>query len=165
MTLVELVIFIVVVGLGVAGILLVMNFTTGRSADPMVREQANLIAESYLEEILTKKFVDPSSNTVCPAPPPNRSNYDNVCDYNGLSNNGARDQFNNPVSGLEGYSVSAAVTGDGTVTLNNINNTGAVRVLRVDVTVTGPADTTVRLAGYRTNYNCYNVGDTGCRPL
>lgn len=164
-TIIELVFFIVVVGIGVGGIMLVMNFTASRSADPMFRAQSRFIAEAYMEEILLKPFVDPTANAVCPAPPANRAIYNNVCDYNGLANAGAIDQLGNPIAGLEQYNVSASVTGDGTVALNNINNTGAVRVLRVNVTVTDPQGTAMTLTGYRTNYNCFNAVDPGCRPL
>ncbi len=92
-----------------------------------------------------------------------------MCDYNGLTNAGARNQFNNPVSGLESYTVSVTVTGGATVTLgpadNQINNTGVLRVLRVDVRVQGPAATDMTLTGYRTNYNCNAAGDAACKPL
>ena len=44
----ELLIFIVVVGAGLAGILSVMNTSVASSADPIVRKQAIAIAESVL---------------------------------------------------------------------------------------------------------------------
>lgn len=173
-TLVEMVIFIVIVSLGIAGILLVMSVTTLRSADPMVQQQALLIAESYLEEILHKRFRDASPTlaaTICPLPEvAGRAAYDNVCDYHGLNDNaGAVDQLGGAVTGLTAYNVSVTVTGtagDGTA-LNNINNIGALRVLRVDVEVTNDnvADFQVRLTGYRTNYYCSSTevtGDPGC---
>jgi MSHA pilin protein MshD len=55
-TLIELVIFIMVVSLAVAGILLVMNITTQHSADPQLRKQALAIAESLLEEVESAGF-------------------------------------------------------------------------------------------------------------
>ena len=56
-TLIELIIFIVVVGAGLAGILSVMNTVVKSSADPMVRKQAIALADSILEEILQKEGV------------------------------------------------------------------------------------------------------------
>jgi MSHA pilin protein MshD len=172
-TLVELVVAIAIIGTGVAGILAVMEVTTRRSADPMIMQQAQLIAESYLEEILLKKFYDPDTNNVCPAPEASRADYDNVCDYNGLNNStGALDQFGNTVSGLESYNVAVTVTADNTVTLGppgpgEINNTGALRVLRVNVVVTHDnfGGVSVPLTGYRVNYNCNLAADPGCKPL
>jgi len=171
-TLVELVVSIAIIATGVAGILGVMNLTTRHSADPMIVQQAQLIAESYLEEILLKKFYDPDTNNVCPAAEGSRASYDNVCDYNGLSNNtGAVDQLGGAVPGLESYNVTVTVTADNTVTLGSglsqINNTGALRVLRVDVVVTHDTVTgmSVALTGYRVNYNCNLAADPGCKSL
>lgn len=177
-TLVEMVIFIMIVSLSVAGILIVMTATTQRSADPMVQQQALLIAESYLEEILHKRFRDEEptlATTICPAPEVGgRGSYDNVCDYHGLNDTaGAVDQLGNTVTGLTAYNVSVSVTGtvgDATAlgpTISQINNTGALRILRVDVEVThdDTPDFQMRLTGYRTNYYCSSTevtGNPGC---
>lgn len=176
-TLVELVVFIVIVGIAVAGILMVMTTTTQRSADPMIRQQALLIAESYLEEVLLKPIRDPSpgTNRICPAPEAGRGAYDNVCDYYNLTNTGAVDQLGNSVPGLERYNVSVSVTPSpasptAPVSLHTLSNdyvNNLIRVMRVEITVT-PQDAPmlrVRLAGYRTNYNCNVAGDAGCLAL
>ncbi|RJQ49169.1 MAG: hypothetical protein C4528_01315 [Gammaproteobacteria bacterium] len=176
-TLVELIVFIVIVGIAVAGILMVMTTTTQRSADPMIRQQAQLIAESYLEEVLLKPVLDPSSGTnrICPAPETSRGAYDNVCDYYNLTNTGAIDQLGNPISGLDRYSVSVTVVPSpanptAPVSLHTLSNdyvNNLIRVMRVEVAVT-PEDSpslTVRLAGYRTNYNCNATGNAGCLAL
>jgi MSHA pilin protein MshD len=173
LSLIELVMFIMVISLGLAGVLLVMNYTSRRSADPMIREQALLIAESYMEEILVKKFIDPTGGTTrtCPTAEGGRTNYDNVCDYNGLSDVGARDQFGNAITGLENYNVAVTVSGGAGISLgpstNLVANTGSVRVLRVDITVThgGVPDFSLPLTGYRTHYNCSNDSDPQCKPL
>ena len=55
-TLIELIIFIVIVGVAMAGILSVFNTSVKSSADPMVRKQTIAIAESLLEEILQKEY-------------------------------------------------------------------------------------------------------------
>ena len=176
MTLVELIISIAIIGIAVAGVLGVMNATTMRSADPMVREQAQLIAEAYMEEILLKTFVDAASATVCPAPPALRTDYhDNVCDYSGLTDTGARNQFGTAIPALADYTVSVTVSPSpadltAAVDLNGIvNDYGSVpnriRVLRVDVTVTGPNGTSTVLTGYRTYYDCVIGTGVNCRPL
>lgn len=56
LTFVELIIFIVIISVAVAGVLLVINNTTQHSADPQLRKQALEIAEALLEEIETAKF-------------------------------------------------------------------------------------------------------------
>jgi len=55
-TLIELVIFIVIVGIGLAGILQMLNLSTRMSADPVRRKQALLMAEGLLEEVELARF-------------------------------------------------------------------------------------------------------------
>ena len=55
-SLVELIMFIVIISVALAGILLVMNKVTGHSADTLVRKQALAIAESLLEEVELMPF-------------------------------------------------------------------------------------------------------------
>jgi len=56
MTLIELVVFIVIVSVGVVGLLSVTGSLTRNSADPMIRKQAIAIAESLLVEIEQRPF-------------------------------------------------------------------------------------------------------------
>lgn len=55
-TLVELILFIVIVGIAVGGILTVMNLTNRGSVDPVRRKQALIIAEGLLEEVELARF-------------------------------------------------------------------------------------------------------------
>ena len=56
LTLVEMVIFIVVVSIAVAGVLVVMNITSSHSGDAQLRKQATAIAEGILEEVEMARF-------------------------------------------------------------------------------------------------------------
>ena len=150
-TLVELIIAIVVVGIALASIMSVFVVTTQHSADPMVRVQAQILAEGYLDEVLLKKFYDTTTNKVCPGGAASHASY--VCGYNGLSE-----------APITGYTASVSVTSSG-VTLGSLNNVSVIRVLQVDVTVTGPASTSITLTGFRANYECNASGDPGCVPL
>lgn len=154
MTLVEIIIAIVVVGIALAAIMSVFVVTTQHSADPMGRVQAQILAEGYLDEILLKKFYDTTTSRVCPGGAGSHAAY--VCGYNGLSE-----------TPIAGYTVAVSVTPPtpGTVTLNGLDNSSVMRVLKIDVTVTGPDSTSVNLTGYRTNYDCNAAGDPGCAPL
>ncbi len=147
MSLIELVIAIVVVAICLTGAFALVNTTTRRSADPMLERQATSIAEAYLEEILQQAYVDPDDGEVCPAAEADRTLFDNVCDYSGLAETGARDQKGDAVSGLESYRVEVAI--DPKATLGGL--TGESVVLRIDVTVTDPLGRPVRLSAYRTN--------------
>ena len=105
-TLIELIVSILIVAIAASAVLGVLSMTTGGSADPMFRHQAAAIAEAYLEEILLKSFADPDGidGEVL------RASFDDVDDYDGLADAGARDQFGNPIAGLAEYAVSVAVT-------------------------------------------------------
>ncbi|PWF47730.1 MSHA biogenesis protein MshD [Massilia glaciei] len=56
LTIIELIIFIVVVGVGVLGLMAVFQLTSGAGADPLQRKQALLIAEGLLEEVQLARF-------------------------------------------------------------------------------------------------------------
>ena len=167
-TIVEMILAITIVGVALAGIATVFLTTTRHSADPAVQQQAQFIAEAYLEEILRQKFFDPDEDKVCPNPEAGRQSFDNVCDYRNIANQAPANAFGTAIPALGNYSVTVTVTSDGTVSLNALSNntgTGLYRVVRVDVTVTGPNNTSITLSGYRTNYNCENVADAGCKGL
>ncbi len=134
-TLVELVIFIVIVAVGVAGILLVMNTVVASSADPMARKQALALAESILEEILQKEYADPDGTSG----ETTRATFDDVDDYNGKSNS----TFTDLPAALSSYSISIVV--DAPASLNGVT------MKRVRVTVSKSSES-ITLTGYRGNF-------------
>jgi MSHA pilin protein MshD len=71
-SLIELIMFIVIVSVALAGILLVMNVATKSSADPLVHKQALAIAESLLEEVELQPFTycDPDDANAASAASP-----------------------------------------------------------------------------------------------
>lgn len=159
MTLVELVIAIVIVGIAAAALYGAMASIGGRSADPMLRQQSLAIAEAYLEEILARNFLDPTSHTQCPAPPATRAAFDNVCDYAGLDDAGARGVDGSLIAGLQDYRVRVAVTPQA------LEGLSAAAALRVTVTVESPDGQTLSLAGWRTCYGEYDgAGAYACVP-
>ena len=112
-SLIELVMFIVIISIAVTGVLLVMNRVTGHSADTLIRKQSLAIAESLLEEVELMPFTfcdpdDPAAGldttvdtTACTAPVGGEAlgpetgetrystttPFDNVNDYNGCEIN------------------------------------------------------------------------------
>ena len=72
MTLIELIMFIVIVSVGVAGILVVLNTAVKGSADPLIRKQMLAIAESLLEEVELQPhtYCDPADDNVATATSP-----------------------------------------------------------------------------------------------
>jgi MSHA pilin protein MshD len=167
-TLIELILAITIVGVALAGVATVFVTTSRHSADPMVQQQAQFVAEAYLEEILRQPFFDGDEDKVCPSPEAGRGSFDNVCDYRNIAAQAPANAFGTAIPALGNYQVTVTVTRDATVSLNGLNNntgTGLYRVVRVDVTVSGPNDTSITLSGYRANYNCEAVTDPGCKGL
>lgn len=72
LSLIELVIFIAIVGASLAGVLAVYNNAIKGSADPMLRKQAVAVAESLLHEVLMQPFswCDPQDAANDADPPP-----------------------------------------------------------------------------------------------
>ena len=139
-TLVELIISMVIISIALTGVLTVMNQTVRYSADPMIQHQAVAIAESYLEEILLQAYDNPSggySGT-------DRSQFDDVDDYNGLSDTGVHDHLGNVVATLSNYNVTVSISSPATLA-------GSVLAKKVMVTVAG-VGSSLDLVGYRANY-------------
>jgi len=177
LSLVEQIMFILIVGAAVAGVIGVIDVTTRSSADPMLRKQALAIAEAMMEEVRLQPFTycdpdDPTAATAsigsCPVlaetmgPEPGETRYsstfpfDNVNDYHGFDSNtavppGIRNIDGTAIAGLDGYRVTVSVAGQA---LGGIGNDafGNPQSLLITVTVTGPGNTTVTLNSYRTRY-------------
>jgi MSHA pilin protein MshD len=147
-TLIEMIVFIVIVGVALAGVLSVLNHATAHSADPIEPKQAMLVAESLLEEILLKPFNDPAGGyaAACPATC-DRARFDDIHDYNGYASAGvlSLDNLGATVPGLGNYNV-AVVVANANVTATG--NSVAGSSITVTVTVGANAYT---LTGYRFN--------------
>lgn len=141
LSLIEVIVAIVVIGIAASVVLGVLSANAGASADPMVRAQAVAVANAYLEEILLRDFDDPDASDGETA----RVDFDDVDDYDGLSDSGARNQFDVPVAGLADYDVSVTVTPS-----TALPGIPAADALRVDVTVTRAPDIALTLSAYRT---------------
>ncbi|MDR3482817.1 MAG: prepilin-type N-terminal cleavage/methylation domain-containing protein [Burkholderiaceae bacterium] len=55
-TIIELIVFIVVVAVALVGVLSVLNLTAQHNADPIITKQMQAIAETYLEEVSSMPF-------------------------------------------------------------------------------------------------------------
>lgn len=140
-TLVELVIAIVVIGIAASVILGLLSSNVGASADPMVRQQAVAIARAYVEEIQLQSFSDPDGSDGETL----RPDFDDVDDYNGLSDAGARDQFGNTIAGLEPYTVNVNVANSAA-----LPGVPSADNLRIDVTVSRSPYLSFTFSTYRT---------------
>lgn len=144
MTLIELVITIVIIGISAAALYSAMASITARSADPLLRQQSLTIAEAYLEEILLLPYLDPTTLAACQTVPASRDAFNDVCDYRGLSDSGARNARGVAIAALANYRVDVSV--------QPLANWNGVAAMQVDVQVTDPANQQLLLTGYRACY-------------
>ena len=147
-TLIELIFFIVVMGVGLTGILSVSNAVVKSSADPLVRKQALAIAQSLLEEIVLKEYNKALDSTVLGFTDGGTRNlFDCVMDFNNyVTTSGIVDATGASVAGLGGYNISPKVL----VTDSTLPGS-AVPVRKIVVSVTGPQGV-ISLTGYRGAY-------------
>jgi MSHA pilin protein MshD len=179
-SLVELVVFIVIVTTAIAGVVGALAWMSGHSADPLARKQAIAIAESLMQEIQQMPFTfcdpdDPNASTAlgygdCASPqsnlngpsPAGESRYsatnpfDNVADYGGFTMPGGgcvsicRIGSNASIPGLTAYTAAVVIAQAGGAA--PFAGLPADAVLRVDVTVTGPSNTRIKLTGFKVRY-------------
>lgn len=164
-TLIELVVFIVIVSVGLVGVLSVFTTVTRNSADPLREKQALAAAESLLEEILHKPFCDPdyvtlatqgsSSPSSCGTTPDkeaSRKLFDDVDDYDGYVSVGIED-LDSSGTVIPGYNMSVSVQAPSDkLSVTNAADVPAANLRIVTVTV---ADTVTHrsysLTGYAFN--------------
>lgn len=178
LTLPEIIIFIVVIGIALAGMFALFSQLTKQSPDPLVRKQALAIAQSLMEEIQLRGFTycDPddvdvytaTSTAGCATTAPNDvevigpesgegrygtgpTAFDNVNDYHGfaMAAGNVRDITNTLIAGLGAYSASVQVA---TMTGDLPSMLTSDDALLITVSVTGPLNVSVVLQGYRLRY-------------
>lgn len=172
LSLIEVVVFILVLGIGIVGVAALYNQVTQASVDPLVRKQAVAIANSLLEEIQLRPFTicDPDDANVFTATVTTdctpglvevigteggetryaSPRFDNVSDYHGFAMTGSiQDVTNSTILGLTGYSAQVQVTAAGADFPAAVPADDA---LLITVTITTPANAQVVLHGYRLRY-------------
>lgn len=170
--------FIIIVGIGVAGILLVFSVTTKASADPLIRKQMLAIAEALIEEVQAKPFTycdpdDANASTTpdtagCAAaaenpgpeavdtPPtgPAETRAGTVRPFDNVNDFGPSLTIN-PITDL---TTGTPIGGLGAYSANiavagsALGGIAAAESLLITVTVDGPGSESLVLQGYRTRY-------------
>ncbi len=139
-TLIELIVFIVIVSVGVAGVLSSLNVSVRGSADPLLAKQALAIAEGLLEEIMAKNYTDPDGTSTGET----RATYDDVDDFKAADV--SVDLLGNSFT-ASGYTPS--------VTITDITDLGPagnqVNAKKITVSVSYSSGS-VSLTGYRSSY-------------
>ena len=160
MTLVEMVISIVIISIAMTAMLSAFSTSMSRSADPLWKNKSLKLAQAYLDEILSKKYDDntplgglPALNAAdisCDVPGPAagaRGNYDNIDDYNGLSES-PKLVTGLDMTGYSDYTVGVTVVCDGTGA--GLSNNKYAKL--ITVMVTPPSSTSMPFSVYRGNF-------------
>jgi MSHA pilin protein MshD len=166
-SLVELIVFIVIVGVAAAAVIGTLTMATRASADPLIQKQALAIAEALLEEVQLQPFTfcdpdDPQAATAAdtagctaggaeamgpetPAPygPETRTSattpYDNVNDYQvgGVAGSGLDI---NPITDVTGAAIAGLTgyTANIKVAAQALDTVASTDSLLITVTVNGP---------------------------
>lgn len=147
--LIELIIAIVVISIATTGVLLVYATAVRYSADPMIQQQALAVAEGYLDEILARPVSEPppAVETGGAEAGETRATYDDMQDYDNLSDSPPQNQLGSADWNLDGQPDLPGYTVSVDVLPNEIVN--GVTMARVDVTVIFPPVVNFTLTGYR----------------
>lgn len=146
-SLIELIMFIVIISTALVGILSVMNLTTSHSADAVVRKKAIAAAESLLEEIELQDFISASGAPAAVTQTNRATDYHIVSNYAGFTPGGVFPVSGvAPIVGLEGYSATVAVIPSA------LGAIPAGSAVLITVTVSTPQGEDISISGYRAAY-------------
>lgn len=161
-TLMELVLTIVILSIAMLAVVSVYSKAISRSADPLIYAKSVELAQTYLDEILTKKY-DHNTPTggVPPAGTPgnplagigeegsesNRDDYNDVDDYHNQTYNVQQFITGGGFNQYASFTVSITVSYAGTEV--GVTND---QVKRIDVTVTNPLNNSLTFSAYKGNY-------------
>ncbi|PAV27305.1 MSHA biogenesis protein MshD [Tamilnaduibacter salinus] len=154
-TLVELVMTIVIISLGVAGVVSAFALIGGRSADPLFQTRSVALSQLYMDEIMGQRYAEgtpvggvPKANgCAINTEEGSREDYDDVDDYNAIDNQAPADAEGTALDGYDGFRVSIRVEcAGGDVGLPGDD------AKRIRLTVTAPADQRFVFSAYRANF-------------
>jgi MSHA pilin protein MshD len=126
LTLIELVAVIIILAIAMTGVTIAVSGAIARTSDTLIDTRAVALAQSYLDEILGKRFDENSaprgippcrsdcSTVLGPEPGETRQGFDDVDDYHGLDEgddplNPLRDSDGNTRAGYDNFRVQVTV--------------------------------------------------------
>lgn len=139
LALIEIVIAIAVIATAAGAVLAASSLGAVQQSRLYVQQQALWAAQAYLDEITGKPFADPDGvdNET------QRARFDDITDYAGLRDNGARDAAGQAIAGLATFTVRVSV-----IPSNAIAGIAASDLRRIEVRVAAAGSEAV-LVGFR----------------
>lgn len=144
-SLVELIVFIVVVSIALLALVGVFNYALNNNADPLIRTRALEAAQSKLDEIIALKYDAATPTGGIPA-----------CDYEGVGGDSSDDgppctntpeTDYNDVDDFDGWSDEPYTNYQRSVSVVSAGN-----IKTITVSVQAPTGETIRLAAQRANF-------------
>ena len=124
--LIEIIVAIVLISIMAAVVLSQTAASASGGSAAMVATEADSVANSYLELIAGRNFVDPDGVDGELL----RANFDDVDDYDGVTDVGARDATGASIAGLSALTIRVSVRASGALA-----GVAAIDAKRIDVTV------------------------------
>lgn len=166
-SLVEMIVTILIISIATVGISSSLAFGLRHQSDGIWRTKAVALAEAYAEEISARRYDENTPNGGVPACSPTttscsiaanfddgetRGNYDDVDDYNGISDLPPQDASGTPRTGYNNYrvSVSVAYASATQVSALGLADASDAKIITIRVTPPGQADMAFTLL--RSNY-------------
>ena len=166
-TLVELVITMLLISIAALGVTYVLGLAFRHQSDALWQAKAVALASAYAEEILSRRFdehspqggVPPCSPATTPCSLSSafndgepRAQFDDIDDYDGVSDSPPLDADGNPRTDYAAYRVDVAVAYADSSTIAKLGLNGATDVKVVTVQVTSPEGGRLTLAALKGNY-------------
>lgn len=138
-TLIEMIIAIVILGVGLAGVLMAFKQASRYSADPLVNRQLLALAEGMLEEVLSQSYapVAGAGGGGCA-----RDGFNDVSDYNGYSQAPCTID-GSAIGSLAAYNIAVSV---------QVTPLGTVAAAKRIVVTASRGSDSLQLVGWRTGY-------------
>lgn len=166
-TLVETIIVIVLVGAMMAGMTSLFMNNVGNSHRPFLRQRALAVANAFMDEIQHKRWNEctpigggaiDTGTGLCPDGTgipaigvdgvENRSTFDDIDDYNGLSQSPPQNSAGVDMPGYDGFMVTVSVAQPAAAW----NTIAAADVRLITVTVTSTSGEAIAVSAYRVNF-------------
>lgn len=166
-TLIELIVTMLIISIAALGVMFSLSLGLRHQSDAMWQPKAVALAESYMEEILGRRYDEGSpsggippcstTTTACSAAAAfndgeTRAQFDDVDDYNGLIEQPPRDVNGNPRADYDSYRVAVSVAYATPAQVAQLGLDGPTDAKLVTVTVSTPESGALSFSALRGNF-------------